>query len=86
MLETHFFISDHHIARLLGVRAAADAQVKVGDRDLEVLQDCIGHVVVVMLPSMNEHRRRPFCGFQRVIERGDLHEVGPCRSYEVNCD
>ena len=45
---------DHRARRLLGVRAAADAEEDVGLRQLQVLEEDLGHLVVVVLPGVHE--------------------------------
>ena len=66
----------HNPARLLRVGAAADAQVHVGHRELQVLEEKIGHIHVVVLARVNDPRICPWLIDKYMIKRGDLHKIG----------
>jgi hypothetical protein len=76
VLHADLLVGDHDAAGLLGVGAAADAEVEVGSGNAEVLEDCFRHVAVIVLAGVHEHGIRPVRGLQRVIQRCHLHEVG----------
>ena len=74
----------HHGCRLRGVRARADAEIHVRLRQAEIVEEGVGHLRVVVLPRMNDERRKlslaPLHGFDN---RRDLHKVG-ARADDVN--
>ena len=61
------FEGDHHASRLLGVRTAADAEVKVRIRQVKIAEESIRHVGVVVLPGMHNEWSRPVGLCQFVI-------------------
>ena len=50
----------------------------------QVLEECIGHIDVVMLAGVNNLRHGPGPFFQGMVKRGDLHEIRPCGSNEMD--
>ena len=75
MFHADFFVGDHDIAGLLGMRATANTEVEIRGRNAKILQDRIGHVLVVMLPGVDQDGFRPVGRFERMVERGYFHEI-----------
>jgi hypothetical protein len=73
--EARLFVLDHHAARLLGVAAAAYAQMHLGLRHAQIREERVGHVGVVVLARVHDARSAPRFRLQRVVEGRDLHEV-----------
>ena len=84
VLEADLFIGNHDVAGLLGMRAAADAEMKVRIRHAEVFEYRVRHVVIVVLTGMHKHRLCPVGSRQCVIERRDFHEIRPGGRYQMN--
>jgi hypothetical protein len=84
VLHADLLVGDHYAAGLFGMGAAADAQVEIGLGDAEVFEDRVRHVAVIVLTRVHENGLRPVGGFQRVIERRHLHEVGAGGGNEVD--
>ena len=72
----HLFIGDHDIAGLFGMGAAADTQVDIRAGQAQVVEKRARHVGIVMLPGMDDNRLHPGFFFQRMVKRGDFHEIG----------
>ena len=64
--------------------AAADSQMDMGIGQFQVLEKGVRHVDVVMLTGVDDYRIGPGLLFQGMVERGDLHEVGPGRGDQMN--
>ncbi len=82
--QGHFFIGDHHAAGLFGMAARADAEMEIGLRQLQVREEGTGHIRVIMLAGMDQHRRKAGVRRERVPERRDLHEIGPHRGDQMD--
>src|SRR3546814_13568948 len=66
------------------MRAAADAEMMVRRRQAEVGKEAVRHVDVIVLSGMDQCRHAPVLPLQHVVERRNLHEVGPGRGDKVN--
>ena len=69
----------HDLRRLHRVRTRTDTKINVRLRHPKIVKKRIRHRRIVMLPRMNDHRRKllrtpPHLG----IDRRDLHKIGPC--------
>jgi hypothetical protein len=67
---------DHHACGLLGVGTGARAEVHVGRAEPELVEEGAAHRLVVVLAGVHQDAVDP-CGFERIDDRLDLHEVGP---------
>ena len=74
-LEPH-----HDACGLLSVRSSTDLEIDLRFRNAELLEETPGHRVVIMLAGMGNHEPGPLPRCERPIQRGELHEVGPCPS------
>jgi hypothetical protein len=77
-LEEH-----HHLAGELRVGAAADAEVHVRLREVEVAEEDVAHLRVVVLAGVDEELLDPRPRLEGLHHRGDLHEVR-ARAHDVN--
>jgi hypothetical protein len=82
--ETRLLVRDHHAAGLLGMAAAADAEVHVRPRQTKIGEEGIRHVRVVVLARMHDARLAPPAIRERMVERRDLHEVRTGGGDQVN--
>jgi hypothetical protein len=64
--------------------AASHTQMDVRLGKDEIFKKGIGHIQVIVLPSMNDHGFGPILFYQGVIKRGYFHEVGPGGCYKMN--
>src|SRR5215470_13656677 len=55
LIENHTFKPLHNPSRLNGMRCRADSQAEIWLRELQIIKKRIRHVVIIMLPSMDEH-------------------------------
>lgn len=77
-----FFLKQHalnhldHPPGVLAMRAAADAEVIVGARDVEFIEEHVAHIGVVMLAGMHQHlaHRRAMLA-ERPRHHGGLDEL-----------
>ena len=83
MFHADLFVSDHDVAGLFGMCAAADPKMKVGRRDTQIRQYRIRHIAVVMLAGVHEYRLGPFACLQCVVQRRNFHEIRPRGGNEV---
>ena len=63
--------------RLLGLRAASDAEVPIRPGQAELLEEDASHLLVVVLAGVQEPLRDALMGAKRLHDGGDLHEVRP---------
>ena len=66
------------------MRAVAHIEVDVGRGQAEVHEEGVGHVEIVVLAGVNDDGVGPGLLFERVVQRRDLHEVGPGRANEMD--
>jgi hypothetical protein len=82
-LQEHRLERRHRARRLLGVRAGADAQIRIRLGEPELLEEHVRHGAVVVLAGMYENLLKGAAvTIHRVHERRGLHEVGTC-AYDV---
>jgi hypothetical protein len=62
---------------LQGVRRRADVEREVGTRDVQVVEEDAGQLVVVVLAGMDQPRLPEGLAGEGAHERRDLDEVGP---------
>ena len=74
--QEHLLELDHDPGRLLRVGAGAGAEEMVRLRQLQVLEERLGHHVIVMLTRVDDQGLQRLGLGHREIERGHLHEVG----------
>src|SRR5215475_9362774 len=55
LIENHTFKPLHNPSRLDGMRCRAHSQAEIWLRKLQIIEKRIRHVVVIMLPGMDEH-------------------------------
>ena len=79
----HGLQAPHHLGGLHGVRAGADLQVVVGDRQVEVAEELPGHRLVVVLTGVHQRRRDGGMAPHLPQQRADLDEVG-ARPHDVD--
>ena len=75
---------DHHVSGLLRVCTAADPEVAVRLRHVEVLEERIRHVRVIMLSGVDDSRIAPVETYELVIERRHFHEIRPGCGDQMN--
>jgi len=83
-LQKKLFVGHHDPARLFGVGAVSHAEIEIRCGQAEVHKKGIGHVEIVVLARVDDHGTRPGLFSKGMVERGDLHEVGPRRTDEMN--
>ena len=77
------FLEGHHdVGSLLGLCAAATTEIGIGHRYAEFLEEGIGHILVVVLTSVNKAVMDILAscvsGLYGFDERRNLHEVRAC--------
>ena len=71
--QAHLLVFDHDAAGLLAVAAAADVEMDVRLRHAEVGEERVRHVGVAVLAGMDDSRRAPGFGRERVVMRAPDH-------------
>lgn len=74
------------MGRLLGLGAAATAQVCVGMGDIEFLEECLAHLFVVVLSRVHQPEADvislTLSVLYRMDNRRNLDEIGACAGYD----
>src|SRR3546814_5587877 len=79
LLLADLFVGDHDGGGLLGMRAAADAEMMVRRRQAEVGKEAVRHVDVIVLSGMDQYRHEPVLPLQHVVASRNLADVWPGR-------
>ena len=61
-------------------------EIDVGRGNPELSKEHLGHRLVVMLTRMYDGLAESCIWLERVVERGELHEIGACSCYEHQID
>ena len=72
----HLLESGHDLAGLLRMRAGAHTEIHVGLGQLQILEEYLGHVLVVMLARMDQQRLHSPPSLELPHQGGRFHEVG----------
>ena len=79
-----FFERHHHFRGLLRVGAAASAEMMIGFRNTQFLEEHIAHLAVVVLARVHDAiGERVLAAIERAHHRRELHEVRPRTGHEV---
>ena len=84
LFHQHLLVADHDAGGLLGLCAAANMQVYVRKRNSKFLEKAAGHVLVIVLTSMDQAVVKGGIAIQGLDYRGYLHEVGPRPGDEID--
>src|SRR5215831_20418422 len=88
LLQEDLFIVQHDSGGLFRLGARAYFQIDIRIRDTKLLEETTRHGSVIMLTRMNQtktQRTAPCLGcVERVDDRRDLHEIGPCPCDQIN--
>ena len=84
-VKTDLLVRNHHVARLFGMRAAANFEITVGFREFEITKERLGHIKVVVLSCMDYLWIAPRRSGQRVIKWRDFHEIRSGGCDQVHC-
>ena len=81
--EDHLLELLQHATRLLTVRAGSDAEIDVGPRDLELVEEHVRELGIVVLARVDDQVLDALAGARRIVrghrpaDRRQLHELGP---------
>src|SRR5262245_12776013 len=81
LIHNHTFKPLHNPSRLNGMRGRADSQAEIRLRELQIVKKRVRHVVIIMLPGMDEHMVDLLCSaqaihlFYRLANGCHLHKI-----------
>ena len=84
MLVERLVERGHDARRLHGVARRAHLEMEVGLGNLEVAEELRRHVVVVVLPGVDQSQLDVWDVPGGMDDRGDFHEIGPGTGDNLN--
>ena len=76
-IEHYRFEAFHYLSGLDGMTAGADLEIDIRLGDIQLVKEELAHVLIVVLPGVNEQSFEVAVFVERTHDRCDLHKVGP---------